>query len=172
MNVYKELKHAWKELTATGSQFELEEVMVEDTTILSYKNQAPNLREFWLSTEQFADRDYLLYEHERLTYSDVHKHVANVATWLFDHGVEPSDRVAIAMRNYPEWMIAYWACVSIGVTCVGMNAWWATPELAYAIEDATPKVIIADEERLTQILSLPEAGEAFNIVAVRSGKSD
>ena len=172
MNVYKELKQAWKELTATGSQFELEEVMVHDTTILSYKNQAPNLREFWLSTEQFADRDYLLYEHERLTYSDVHKHVANVATWLFDHGVEPSDRVAIAMRNYPEWMIAYWACVSIGVTCVGMNAWWATPELAYAIEDATPKVIIADEERLTQILSLPEAGEAFNIVAVRSGKSD
>ena len=72
------------------------------------------------------------------------------------------------MRNYPEWMLAYWACMAIGATCVGMNAWWATPELEYAIKDAKPKVIIADEERLKQLMDLRDLQEFPKVVAVRS----
>ena len=154
--MYQELRQAWEELTASDAQFELEEVIVEGNSILSYKNQVPSLREFWLGSLRFGESDYLVYENERLTYFDAHQQVANVANWFLDHGVVSGDRVAIAMRNYPEWMVAYWACVSIGVTCVGMNAWWATPELEYAIEDATPKMIIVDEERLDQLRMLPE----------------
>ena len=56
-------------------------------------------------------------------------------------------------------MLAYWACMAIGATCVGMNAWWATPELEYAIKDAKPKVIIADEERLEQLMDLRDLQE-------------
>ena len=70
--------------------------------------------------------------------------------------VEPGDRVAIAMRNYPEWLLAYWACTSVGVAAVGMNAWWTGPELVYGIEDSDPRVIIADEERLERLDSQGE----------------
>ena len=59
-------------------------------------------------------------------------------------GVEPGDRVAIAMRNYPEWMLIYWACVSIGVAVVGMNAWWVADEVEYALNDSEPKVVFCD----------------------------
>jgi len=170
--VYQELRQAWEELTANGAQFELEEVSVEGNSTLSYKNQVPSLREFWLASRRFGERDYLVYGNERLTYFDAHQQVANVANWFLDHGVMSGDRVAIAMRNYPEWMVAYWACVSIGVTCVGMNAWWATPELEYAIEDATPKTIIVDQERLDQLLTLPEVVETLHVIAVRSGSTD
>ncbi|MEC7845503.1 MAG: class I adenylate-forming enzyme family protein [Actinomycetota bacterium] len=170
--MYQELRQAWEELTAHGAQFELEEVIFEGNSILSYKNQVPSLREFWLGSLRFGERDYLVYENERLTYFDAHQQVANVANWFLEHGVVPGDRVAIAMRNYPEWMVAYWACVSIGVTCVGMNAWWATPELEYAIEDATPKMIIVDEERLDQLLMLPEVVQSLHVIAVRSESND
>jgi long-chain acyl-CoA synthetase len=61
------------------------------------------------------------------------------------------DRVAIAMRNYPEWLIIYWACACLGVACVGMNAWWTTPEMAFGLKDAEPKVLFADGERVARL---------------------
>jgi long-chain acyl-CoA synthetase len=71
------------------------------------------------------------------------------------------------MRNYPEWMMSYWAIVSIGATAVGMNAWWTAPEMAFGIQDSTPKVLICDDERLK--LFLPQRAELPNcqIIGVR-----
>jgi acyl-CoA synthetase (AMP-forming)/AMP-acid ligase II len=71
-----------------------------------------------------------------------------VAAWLAAQGVKPGDRVAVAMRNYPEWMLIYWACVSTGIAVVGMNAWWTAEEMAYGLADSAPKVLFLDAERL------------------------
>ncbi|MGJ3629550.1 class I adenylate-forming enzyme family protein [Sphingomonas sp. MMS24-JH45] len=68
------------------------------------------------------------------------------------------------MRNYPEWMIAYWACVSIGVAVVGMNAWWTADEMAYALDNSAPRVVVADAERLVR-MGAPRAG--VTVVGVR-----
>jgi long-chain acyl-CoA synthetase len=82
--------------------------------------------------------------------------------------VKPGDRVAIAMRNYPEWMLIYWACACLGVASVGMNAWWVSEEMAYGLKDAAPKVIFADEERLARLAPVREAAGDAVIVAVRA----
>ena len=166
--MYEELAQAWEELTSEGSQFELETVNVGGVDLLCYKNQPASLRDFWLSSLRFGSADYLVYENERLTYTQAHQQVSSVANWFISNGVKTGDRIAIAMRNYPEWMLAYWACMAIGATCVGMNAWWATPELEYAINDAKPKIIIADEERLKQLMDLRDLQEFPKVVAVRS----
>ncbi|HMA81415.1 MAG TPA: AMP-binding protein, partial [Candidatus Binatia bacterium] len=100
---YKELKKAWAELTAPGAPFEIEEITVRGNKIRSYKNALPNVRALWLSTAQFPDREYLVYQDERMTYAQAHAQVNAIANWLFRQGVKPGDRVAIAMRNYPEW---------------------------------------------------------------------
>ena len=157
--MYEELAQAWGELTSEGSQFELETVNVGGVDLLSYKNQPASLRDFWLSSLRFGSADYLVYGNERLTYTQAHQQVSSVANWFISNGVKTGDRIAIAMRNYPEWMLAYWACMAIGATCVGMNAWWATPELEYAINDAKPKIIIADEDRLKQLMDLRDLQE-------------
>ena len=166
--MYKELSQAWEELTAEGAQFELETVNVRGEDLLCYKNQPATLRDIWLSSLRFGNADYLIYGNERLSYSEAHEHIVGVSNWLIEHGVEVGDRVAIAMRNYPEWMLAYWACMSIGVTCVGMNAWWATPELEYAIDDSKPKVVIADQERLAQLVELRTSDDFPHLVSVRT----
>ena len=106
---------------------------------------------FGLAQLPFADRDYLVYENERLTYAQTHQRVAALANWLIAQGVKLGDRVAIAMRNYPEWMQAYWATMFVGAAVVGMNAWWIGPEMLYALQDSTPKVMILDKERLDQL---------------------
>ena len=164
---YKELKQAWAELTAPGAPFEIKEIEVRRVNIRTFKNAPPSIRELWLSTAQFADREYLVYEDERMTYAQAHSQTAAIANWLFRQGVKPGDRVAIAMRNYPEWMLVYWACVSVGIAVVGMNAWWVTDEVEFALKDSEPKVVFCDEERLARILERPAAASRTKLVATR-----
>ena len=165
---YSQLNQAWAELTAPGAPFEIAEIEVRGATLRTFKNAPPNVRAIWLSTAAFADRDYLVYEDERITYAEAHKQVASIANWMADRGVVAGDRVAIVMRNYPEWMLIYWAAVSVGVAVVGMNAWWTAAEMAYGLADAQPKIVFADEERIRRIEEQPGMlGESL-LVAVRT----
>ncbi|HEY8002943.1 MAG TPA: class I adenylate-forming enzyme family protein, partial [Phenylobacterium sp.] len=168
---YKELNQAWADLTAPGAPFEIAEIEVRGARLRSFRNAPPNVRALWLSTAAFADRDYLVYGDERITYAEAHRQVASVANWMMSVGVRPGDRVAIAMRNYPEWLLIYWAGVSIGVAVVGMNAWWTATEMAYGLNDAKPKVLFADAERIARLAEQPGMlGEAV-LVAVRADKA-
>ena len=165
---YAELDQAWAELTGPGGPFEITTVDVGGVPIRTFAAAPPSVRELWLSTLAFSDRDYLVYGDERITYGEAHGQVAAIANWMMDQGVRPGDRVAVAMRNYPEWMLIYWAGVSIGVAVVGMNAWWTAVEMAYGLKDSAPKVVFADGERIDRIGEQPDMlGEAL-LVAVRA----
>jgi long-chain acyl-CoA synthetase len=165
---YKELKKAWGELTAPGAPFEIETLTVRGAPMRSYKNMPRTVRELWLASAQFADREYLIYQEERMTYGEAHRQVGAIGAWLAGRGVTRGDRVAIAMRNYPEWLLVYWACVSLGVAVVGMNAWWVAEEIDYAIKDSTPKVIFCDGERLVRLTERAETAAGIPMVVTRA----
>ncbi len=167
VSMYQDLQDVWAELIAEGGQFAITEVAVGGNMIKSYAAAPASLREVWQSSEQFAERDYLIYRDERLTYGAAHAQVASIACWLRDQGVGSGDRVAIAMRNYPEWMLTYWATVSIGAAVVGINAWWVGPELVYGFNDSTPKVTVCDVERLDRIMQHTAEMPEMVLVGVR-----
>ncbi len=164
---YAELKKARAELTGPGGTFEIVEADVLGNRIRTFKNAPPSIREFWLSTIEFAERPYLIYEDERLTYADAHERVNAVASWLAEQGVKSGDRVAVAMRNYPEWMLIYWACVSTGIAVVGMNAWWTPEEMAYALNDSAPKAVFVDAERYARMQERSDLPVGMKLVGVR-----
>lgn len=165
---YTELLKAREVLTGPGGDFEIVEADVLGNRLRVYKNAPPSVREVWLSTLQYTDRDYLVYQDERWTYADAHRDVNAIAAWMFAQGVRPGDRVAVAMRNYPEWLLIYWACVSTGIAVVGMNAWWTAEEMEYALKDSEPKILFADAERLERALAIEGAAGRMQIVGVRS----
>src|SRR4051794_41769681 len=99
---YKEFDQVWSALTAPGAPFEVEEIEVRGQTLRSYKNVPPNIRALWLSTAQFAERDYLVYGEERITYGEAHRQAGAVAAWLFAHGAPPGGRRAPAQAHLPE----------------------------------------------------------------------
>ena len=168
---YKELKAAWAELTAPGAPFEIVRIPIRGVDTLSYRNAPADVRALWLSTRPFAEREYLIYREERFTYGEAHAKVDAIAAWLVGAGVKRGDRIAIAMRNYPEWLLIYWASLCLGVAAVGMNAWWVGEEIDYVLNDSEPKVIFCDAERLSRILERPALSGAGGagpvIVAVR-----
>ena len=170
--MYKEYKEAWAELISVGADFEIEKIDVRGASINTYKNALPTLKHMWERTRQFGDRDYLVYQAERISYTDAHKNVDSVATWLLQNEVSHGDRVAIAMRNYPEWLLSYWATLSVGASVVGMNAWWTEPEMLYAIEDSKPKVIFLDQERLNIFSGISAELSFITPITVRAESAD
>ncbi len=165
--LYDHLKTVWEDNIAPGAPFEIETVEVRGVPIRTYKLAPPSLRELWLASAPHADNDYLVYDEQRWTYAQAHREVASIANWLSQQGVGVGDRVAIAMRNYPEWMLCYWAITAMGATVVGMNAWWVGPEMVYGLNDAKPKVLIADQERLDRLVEHKDEVPSCIKVAVR-----
>ncbi|MFN2287332.1 MAG: AMP-binding protein, partial [Chromatocurvus sp.] len=99
--MYKELDQAWQQLTSPGQMFEVTTTEVRGVPLRVYANAPPSLREFWLGTAGHGDNEYLVYNKERCSYREAHAFTASIAHWLAANGVQPGDRVAIAMRNYP-----------------------------------------------------------------------
>jgi acyl-CoA synthetase (AMP-forming)/AMP-acid ligase II len=165
--MYDELKSTWDEMTAPGQLFEIETLQVRGAPMRSYKHAPGSLRDIWLGTAAHGDREYLIFEDERCTYTQAHEFTASIAHWLSQQGVQPGDRVAIAMRNYPEWMLAYWAVVSMGAVVVGMNAWWVAHEMEFALKDSAPKVMICDKERLVRFNEIKAGYPGLLVTAVR-----
>ena len=168
---YQRLARVTGRLTADDGPYAMDLVEIRGQDLRVYRHAPQTMREQWLASAQFGDAPYIVFGDDRYSYNEAHRTVAQVANWLIAKGVRPGDHVAIAMRNYPEWIMAYWACVSIGAVAVAMNAWWTGDELAYAIEDAAPKVIFVDEERLSRIRTIVGREHAFALVLVR-GESD
>ncbi len=154
----EEFQQAWEELTAPGAQFATTTIDVRGVPIKVFESSLPSMRTVWELARGYGDRDYIVYEDERYTYAEADAVIRALAARLVDeYGVQPGDRVAIAMRNYPEWVLGYWAVVSIGAACVGMNAWWTSDEMAYGLSDSRPKVLIADGERVARVLPILDA---------------
>ena len=166
-DLYAEYREVWEALTAPGAEFEISVVDIRGNPTRTYAHAPSNMREIFAISQQFGDRDYLVYEQDRITYQQAHDQVRSIGLWLLKQGVQHGDRVAIAMRNYPEWLLAYWATLSIGATVVGMNAWWTGPEMRYAIEDSQPKVIVLDQERLERLEGYEQQLTEIALVGVR-----
>ncbi|QXQ07357.1 acyl--CoA ligase [Sphingosinicellaceae bacterium] len=158
----------WAELTATGADYEVTTVQLDGLSVRTYARAPSTMTEVWTASAAFGDRDYLVFDGERISYRQAHVAVASVAHWLRSVGVAPGDRVAIAMRNYPEWMLAYWAALSVGAVAVGMNAWWVAEELAFALDDAAPKVVFCDGERRERLTAWAARSPSARIVVVRT----
>ncbi len=162
-----------EKMTTPGQPFEMETMTIRGIPTRVWKHAPASLRQILESTLQFAARDYLVYEDERVTYAEHYAQVCCLAHVLVDEfGIQPGDRVALVMRNYPQWPVVFWAAVSIGAVIVPLNAWWTAAELSYALADSGARALFADGERaavLTKILDkLPEM--KYRVVARHAGE--
>ena len=171
MSVVKQFKEALEMTIAPGGLLELTTIERDGVPVKAFAQAPGSMRDLWALSTAHGDSEYLVYQDERWTYAQTAKVVAEFAAWLTAQGIESGDHVAIAMRNYPEWMMAHWAINSIGAAVVGMNAWWVADELDYALNDSKPKVLIADDRRLEAFAQLQEKYPDITVVSVRETNS-
>lgn len=154
-------------VTGPDGRYPLVDATIEGRPYRVFANTPPSLRFLFELASGYGDQDYLVYEDERLTFADVWAQVGAMGALLHDrYGVRHGDRVAIAMRNYPEWIIAFQAITSIGAVAVALNAWWTTDELEYGFEDCGAKVAVCDQERAERLAPVRE-GLGLSVIGVR-----
>lgn len=155
-----------KELTATEQPFELVAGSVFDRPCLRFKNAPPTLRD--LFSQSRSDVEFIVYEEQRLTFDQAYIEASKLAMILVEkYGIQRGDRVAISMRNFPEWILAFMATTSIGGIAVAMNALWQPEEMAYGLRDSGAKLLFADEERLERFQQINQPPK-IDIITVRT----
>src|SRR5439155_261862 len=124
------------EVTAAGERFETVERDIDGVTYTMFKNAPGSLRDLVQFMRPRGDEVFLVYEDERWTFADLMDRIDRFGNALVsEYGVAKGDRVAIALRNYPEWVASFCAVIAVGAVVVPLNAWWTEDELAFALED-------------------------------------
>ena len=154
------------ELTGPGQDHELIPGSVFGRPCLRFKNAPPTLRDLFSDTQ--SDELFLVYENERLTFNETYKRASELAMLMVEkYHIQPGERVAISMRNYPEWILAFMATTSIGAIAVAMNALWQPDEMAYGLNDSGAKLLFADAERMQRLAEVRDQ-VAIETIAVHT----
>ena len=136
---------------AVGQPTEIAEEVIRAVTLKVWKHQPPTLRSVAEMAKAHGEKVFLVYEDERVTFEAFHRAVAAFAVELQAQGVVKGDRVAVIMRNLPEWVVAFYAAASLGAIVTPLNAWWTGPELEYGLTDSGTKIAVMDAERYQRL---------------------
>lgn len=160
---------ALAQLTGEGMAYELVETLALGRRVRAFKNAPVNLAALFAAGR--SDLPFIVYEDERLSFEDAWARSQQLAAVMArDYGVEKGDRVAISMRNYPEWILGFMAATSIGAIAVAMNALWQPHEMEYGLKDSGAKLLLADQERLDRLAACETPPQGLAVIAVRATK--
>ncbi|MBK3397365.1 MULTISPECIES: class I adenylate-forming enzyme family protein [Methylobacterium] len=138
-------------LTAPGSPFAVAETPIRGVPTRIWANAPLTLRDVFVAGRAHGQKTFLVYEDERATFEAFGRATLALAADLIRGGVRPGDRVVVAMRNLPEWPVAFFAAILAGAVVTPLNAWWTGPELDHGFLDSGARVAIVDEERWARI---------------------
>jgi acyl-CoA synthetase (AMP-forming)/AMP-acid ligase II len=114
--------------------------------------------------ELYADgREAVIAGDERLSFPDLDRISEKLALALAGRGIVKGDRVGIAMRNCPSWIVCHMAILKAGGVATLINGWWQTHELEHALALVEPKLIVADAPRAKRIDAV---GGGYEIVTL------
>ena len=161
------------QLTGPGAPFEVIEATRDGYAVKSYRNAEPNLCAVMAPGRQFGDALFIEYLDQAWTFAQFFDAVDALAGYLQQScGIAAGDRVAIAMRNRPEWLIAFVAIMECGGVAVPLNSWGKAAELQQGLEDSAAQVVICDEARFGFIRETGLSMTTLLVDAAQAGLAD
>ena len=155
-----------EKFTSPGTDYEVSLEKISGRSCRVFKNAPNQLKDLYDSAR--SEETFLVFEDERYTFNQVSDLAAQLGNGLKQKfQLNQGDRVAISMRNYPEWVIAFNAITSMGCVVVSMNSLWQAEEMAFALNDSGSKVLLADAERIERYLKI-QSQTNVSVVSVRT----
>jgi len=160
-------------LAMSDSPLKLTDGNVGGVDMKVYENAPPNIPTVLLLAERdFSDRDFIVYEGQRVSYVAFVRAVEHFAKTLSEtYGVTRGDRVAVIARNYPEWPVVFFAALSLGAIATPMNSWWTGEELVYGLNDSGAKVAVVGPRILGRLNPLKDQLTSLEATIVMRGES-
>ena len=101
---------------------------------------------------QHGDADFIVDGEERISFTQAYAAATDVAHELVGtYGVKKGDRVGIAMRNAPSWIVLYMGILMAGGVATLLNGWWQGGELCAGIADVGCTLAFADPPRAKRL---------------------
>ena len=114
------LAQAHAAMTAPGQPFETADAVIRGVPQRIWKNAPPTLRDVFVNARAaHGPKDFLVFDGERASFEAFARATLVLAGQLAALGVRKGDRVAVAMRNLPEWPVAVWATLLLGRSTPG-----------------------------------------------------
>ena len=108
---------------------------------------------------------------DQITYNEHHEWSERIASYLISEGVQPGDRVGICAGNSLSYCVLILGIMRAGAIVLPLNMRYTPHELAEILDDTTPRLVFADEERLPRLGSLKTDARSFDAInAVRKGE--
>ncbi|MFE7333404.1 class I adenylate-forming enzyme family protein [Streptomyces griseus] len=156
-------------LTAPGAPFA---VVIGERGTPEYADGPRTLREFVETTWAYGDAPFLIAGERTYSYGEFFAAASALAVRLRErYGLRSGDRAVIAMRNHPEWQIAFWAAQLAGLVAVPLNAWWTEEEFGHALDDCGPGVLLVDGERLGRVAGWARRTGAYVVLFHGAGRT-
>jgi len=156
---------AFAMVSAPGQPLEMIEVDVYDRSCRDFKHAPQSLRDLY--QQNLSDKTFVVFEQERYSFLDIWAAASAFGAGLVnDYHIQKGDRVAICLRNYPEWIIAFEAITSVGAIVVAMNSLWQADEIHYGLQDSGCSLLIADQERC-DLLGKANLERSYSTLVVR-----
>ena len=154
-------------MTAEGGMFPVAPQTIRGVTYRAFTSIPETMGGYFDLAAMHAGKEFLVYDDTRLTFADVLSQSKKLGHALRANlGMADGDRVAIAMRNYPEWFLSFIAVAGSGGVAVPVNAWWSEEEFAYGLSDCGARIVICDAERVEKLLPLKDT-LGLTLVGVR-----
>jgi acyl-CoA synthetase (AMP-forming)/AMP-acid ligase II len=132
--------------------FAVGEAEIRGLSYRVFKNAPPSLTGLFAYGAIHGEKDFLIYDEERVSFAELFRRGCRFANMLRDRfGVKKGEPVALAMRNYPEWCVAYVGTIIAGAVAVPLNAWWKSDELGHGLKDSGARLVICDARRFEYV---------------------
>ena len=138
-------------LSAPGAMFEMETVEAYGRPVRAWKNGPRTLADVFDLARAFGDLTFLVHQDERISFDAFARAAMVFARLLAARGVRPGERVALAMRNLPEWPVAFYGAALAGAVVTPLNGWWSAGELDYGLCDSGAVAAVFDVERYERV---------------------
>ncbi len=160
-------------LTAPGAMFEMETWVRDGRSVRAWKNGPKSLAEVFFAAMTFGERTFLVNGAERVSFDAFGRAAMAFARHLVGAGVKPGDRVAITLRNLPEWPVCFYGAALAGAVATPLNAWWSAEELTYGLKDSGARLAVFDAERYARVRTqLDGCAELVQVLVCRRAEAE
>lgn len=167
ISIGEKLRGIRAQLTGPGAPFELEQVGLGDGRMaVAYRHAFQTLPQLINAGRSHGAAEFMVYGEDRWTFDRFFAAVDALASRLQkQQGLKPGQRVAIAMRNRPEWAVAFAAVALLGAVPVPINSFGLSSELMSNLDDTTPAWLICDADRYERVKQAIQ-GRALKVAVV------
>ena len=92
--------------------------------------------------KRHPSRPMIAFEGKLFSYQTIYNESRKFASWLISQGIAPGDKIAVALPNIPQTIIALYGIWMAGATYVGLNPLYTKRELEFQIENSDAKIVV------------------------------